>query len=90
MSHPALREATRRIHGQSAVSVRSGKVATALAKEGVQVEVIDLRTLSPLDIDTVLESVEKTGRLLIAHEDTLFMGFGAEIAAVVAYERDSL
>lgn len=58
--------------------------AEALAAEGVEVEVIDLRTIVPLDSQTILSSVRKTGRLLIAHEDVLFMGFGAEIAALVA------
>jgi 2-oxoisovalerate dehydrogenase E1 component len=51
---------------------------------GVSVEVIDLRTMYPLDVETILESVKKTNRLLVAHEDVLFMGFGAEIAAIVA------
>jgi 2-oxoisovalerate dehydrogenase E1 component len=53
---------------------------------GVSVEVIDLRTLNPLDRETVLSSVRKTGKVLIAHEDTLTGGFGAEIAAIVAAE----
>jgi len=50
------------------------------------VEVIDLRTLNPLDRETVLVSVRKTGKVLIAHEDTLTGGFGAEIAAIIAAE----
>lgn len=58
--------------------------AEVLAKEGVEVEVIDLRTLSPLDSDTILESVRKTGRLMVAHEDASFVGYGAEIVAQVA------
>jgi 2-oxoisovalerate dehydrogenase E1 component len=53
---------------------------------GVSVEVIDLRTLNPLDTDTVLTSVRKTGKVLIAHEDTLTGGFGGEIAAMIASE----
>ena len=53
---------------------------------GVSVEVIDLRTLNPLDRETVLTSVRKTGKVLIAHEDTLTGGFGAEIAAIIATE----
>jgi 2-oxoisovalerate dehydrogenase E1 component len=48
--------------------------------------VIDLRTVAPLDMDTVLESVRKTSRLLIAHEAVVPHGIGAEIAAVVAKE----
>ena len=52
-------------------------------REGVEVEVIDLRTLSPLDIDLVCASVERTGRLVVAHEATVFLGIGAEVAARV-------
>jgi 2-oxoisovalerate dehydrogenase E1 component len=58
--------------------------AQAAEKEGYSVEVIDLRTIYPLDIETIIESVKKTSRLLIAHEDVAFMGFGAEIAAQVS------
>lgn len=58
--------------------------AEALAVEGVSVEVIDLRTVAPLDLPTVVASVEKTGRLLIAHEAVVPFGIGAEIAAAVA------
>jgi pyruvate/2-oxoglutarate/acetoin dehydrogenase E1 component len=53
---------------------------------GVSIEVIDLRTLNPLDKESVISSVRKTGKVLIAHEDTLTGGFGAEIAAIVAAE----
>jgi 2-oxoisovalerate dehydrogenase E1 component len=60
--------------------------ASALADEGVSVEVIDLRTVAPLDMAPVLESVQRTGRLLIAHEAVVPFGIGAEIAAVVARE----
>jgi len=49
-----------------------------------KVEVIDLRTMAPLDIDTVIASVARTGRALVAHEAPLFVGMGGEIAAVVA------
>ncbi len=59
-------------------------VAKELEKEGKQVEVIDLRSIVPLDEETILKSVSKTNRVLIAHEDTLFMGFGAEIAALIS------
>ena len=61
-------------------------VADSLAAEGTSAEVIDLRTLIPLDIETVLESVRKTGKALIVHEDNLTGGFGAEIAAIVAQQ----
>jgi 2-oxoisovalerate dehydrogenase E1 component len=50
------------------------------------VELVDLRTIAPWDRDLVLESVRKTGRCLIVHEDNLTAGFGAEIAATVAKE----
>jgi 2-oxoisovalerate dehydrogenase E1 component len=52
-----------------------------------QVEIIDLRTISPWDKDAVLNSVQKTGKCLIAHEDAITVGFGAEIAATVAGEK---
>ncbi|MCH7606886.1 MAG: alpha-ketoacid dehydrogenase subunit beta [Chloroflexi bacterium] len=62
------------------------EAAEVLSKDGVEVEVVDLRTLKPLDGDTVLASVRKTGKLLIVHEDNLTGGVGAEIAALVAYQ----
>ena len=60
------------------------EAAETMAAEGVDVEVVDLRTLTPLDTDTVLNSVEKTGKLAIVHEDNITGGVGAEIAAIVA------
>jgi pyruvate dehydrogenase E1 component beta subunit len=57
------------------------KAAEVAQGEGRSLEVIDLRSISPLDADTVARSVEKTGRLLIAHEAPVFGGMGAEIAA---------
>ena len=60
--------------------------ADAVAGEGISVEVIDLRTVAPLDMAPILESVHKTSRLLIAHEAVLPFGIGAEIAATVARE----
>ena len=59
------------------------EVAEQLAKEGISVEVIDPRTIAPLDMDTILESVHKTGRLLIVDETFAPCGIGAEIAAQV-------
>lgn len=56
-------------------------VAAKLAKEGISVEVIDLRTISPLDTDTILASVAKTGRAVIVHEATRNFGVGAEISS---------
>ena len=53
------------------------------AEKGVDAEVIDLRTLVPLDIETVAKSVEKTGRCMIVHEATRTSGFGAELSAQV-------
>ena len=50
---------------------------------GVSVEVIDLRTLIPFDIECILTSVRKTGRVVVVHEAPLSLGFGAELAAVV-------
>ena len=57
--------------------------ADLLAEAGCSIEVIDLRTVVPLDIGTVLRSVEKTGRLLVVHEAHAFMGVGAEVCAQV-------
>jgi pyruvate dehydrogenase E1 component beta subunit len=54
------------------------------AQEGISVEVVDLRTLVPLDRDTIIQSVKKTGRLLIVHEASRTGGFGGEIAVTVA------
>ncbi len=61
-------------------------VAERLAEEGISIEVIDPRTLVPLDVRTIIESVEKTGRLVIAEEGCLTGGFGAEVAALAAKE----
>jgi len=57
------------------------EVASAAAEEGRDIEVIDLRTLSPLDFDAVRESVAKTGRAVVVHEAPLTLGLGSEIAA---------
>jgi len=62
-------------------------VATlAAASLGVDAEIIDLRSLVPLDVDTICSSVKKTGRCVIAHEATRFSGFGAEILAIIQEE----
>jgi 2-oxoisovalerate dehydrogenase E1 component beta subunit len=58
--------------------------AETLAREGVEVEIVDLRTLLPLDTETILASVRKTGKVLIVHEATLTGGLGGELAAIVA------
>jgi 2-oxoisovalerate dehydrogenase E1 component len=63
------------------------EAANQLAAEGIgEVEVVDLRTISPLDTDTVLDSVRRTGRCLVVHEDNRSFGVGAEVAATVAEE----
>jgi pyruvate/2-oxoglutarate/acetoin dehydrogenase E1 component len=59
-------------------------VAEKLGEDGISVEVIDPRTLVPLDTETIIESVKKTGRLVIAEEGCLTGGFGAEVAAIAA------
>jgi 2-oxoisovalerate dehydrogenase E1 component beta subunit len=61
------------------------EAAETLARDdGVEAEVVDLRTLRPLDVETVLASVEKTGKALVVHEANRFGGYGAEIAATIA------
>jgi len=60
------------------------EIAKKLKKEKISVEVIDLRTIVPLDIDTIVNSIKKTSKLLILHEDKKFGGFGAEIASLVS------
>ena len=63
---------------------RSLRAAKQLAETGVEAEVIDLRTLWPMDWEAIADSVRKTGKLLVAHEDTLSFGYGAEVAALAA------
>lgn len=60
------------------------EAAEVLSGEGIGCEVVDLRTVSPLDTATLLESVKKTGRACIVHEDNLTGGVGAEVAAIIA------
>ena len=67
-----------------AMTFETLKAAAELEKEGISTEVIDVATISPLDLDTILESVAKTGRLVIVHEAARNCGVGAEIAAGVA------
>jgi len=62
------------------------QAAEQLAKEGVAIEVIDPRTLMPLDMETIIRSVKKTGRLVVAHEACVTGGVGAEIASRAAYQ----
>jgi 2-oxoisovalerate dehydrogenase E1 component len=62
------------------------EAAAKLEKEGKSAEVIDLRSLSPLDTPAIIKSVKKTHRVLIAHEDKVFGGFGGELAAICASE----
>ena len=62
------------------------RAADTLAQEGIEAEVVDVRTLRPLDTTTILDSVGRTSRALIVHEDNRFGGFGAEIAATIAEE----
>lgn len=85
----------RRVHAGEDVTVlawgpmvlRASAVAEALGAEGsVGCDVIDLRTLAPLDLDTILDSVRRTGRLVIVHEAPGSGGFGAELATVVQRE----
>jgi pyruvate dehydrogenase E1 component beta subunit len=59
------------------------EVAGSLAKEGLSVEVVDLRTLRPLDVQTVVATAKKTGRVLVVHESCRFAGFGGEIVATI-------
>jgi len=60
------------------------QAANQVASEGIDVEVVDLRTLYPVDRETILKSVSKTGKALIVHEDNLTGGYGGEIAAIIA------
>jgi len=62
------------------------EAAERVAQEGIDAEVVDLMTLKPVDRDTILASVTKTGKALIVHEDNLTVGYGAEIAAILVEE----
>ena len=60
------------------------EAADRLSSEGIEAEVIDLRSIYPLDIDTVLESIGKTNKVMVVYEDNKFLGVGAEVAAQIA------
>ncbi len=62
------------------------EAAEVMSKRGVEAEVVDVRTLAPLDKETILNSVKKTSKCLIVHEDKRTMGIGAELAAIVSEE----
>jgi 2-oxoisovalerate dehydrogenase E1 component beta subunit len=70
-----------------AMVMPSLEAADRMAKEGVEVEVIDLRTLLPYDKPAIFRSIEKTNRALIVHEDVRTLGIGAELSAVIMEER---
>jgi pyruvate dehydrogenase E1 component beta subunit len=70
----------------SAMLLKCLTAAETLAQEGISAEVLDLRTLSPLDTETILASVRKTSRVVIAHEAVKQGGVGAEVAAIIAEE----
>jgi len=63
---------------------RAMEAAEKLSEEGIEVEVVDLRSLKPLDNETIIQSVSKTGRVLIVHEAPKTGGFGGEVAAMIA------
>jgi len=65
------------------VTLRVLSAAQTLAKEGIEVEVVDPRTIRPLDIETIITSVQKTGRAVVAHEANKTGGFGAEVIAQI-------
>jgi pyruvate dehydrogenase E1 component beta subunit len=70
----------------SYMTLKCLEAAEALQKEGISVEVVDLRTLTPLDKDTILQSVEKTGRAIVVHEAVKRGGVGGDIAAMIMEE----
>jgi len=69
--------------GYGAQHHQNMEAAEQAAEEGISVEVIDLRTLNPLDVDTLEESVKKTGRCVVAHEAPRTMGFAAELSSLI-------
>ena len=82
-----VREGTRVTLVTYSVGVHQGLEAAAeLDKEGISVEVVDVRTLVPLDLETIVNSVRKTSRAVVLHEDARRLGYGAEIAAEIQEE----
>ena len=70
----------------SVMTLHAEAACARLADEGIEAELIDLRSLVPLDLEMVLDSVRKTGRVVVAHEAWEFGGFGAEVAASITSE----
>jgi len=68
------------------MNVEAMKAAEVLAKRGIELEVVDVRTVAPLDDEPLIESVRKTGRCIIADYDWVFCGFGAELAARISHQ----
>lgn len=68
----------------------AGKSAEELEKEGISLEIVDPRTLAPLDKDTILNSVAKTGKLIVAEESRIVNGVGSEILSIIASEDPSM
>ncbi len=66
--------------------IHSLEAAELLAEEGIQIEVIDLRSLVPLDKQAILNSIQKTNKVMVVHEDKVFAGFGSEITSVIMEE----
>ncbi len=66
--------------------IHSLDAASALAEEGIDVEVIDLRSIVPLDKETILESIRKTNKVMVVHEDKVFAGFGSEVTSTIMEE----
>lgn len=72
------------VFGYGLTLIYAREAAETLAEEGIDVEVVDLRTLRPLDTSSIIASVKKTGKALVVYEDNQFCGFGAEVAATIA------
>jgi 2-oxoisovalerate dehydrogenase E1 component len=62
------------------------KAAEKIVNDGYEVEVLDLRSLVPLDKEGIIQSVKKTGKVLIVHEDKVFGGFGGEVSSIINEE----